>query len=490
MIPSDLAARLRFLHEASLFETSPPVAGLHRARELQAQLQELLPGQRFFATLQRTLPDGTFRALVAGQQVTLALNTAAKPGDTLELIATNVSPKVVLSRLATPADGANIGSARPTLSPTGQLISFLLTGQPAAKPAELLNNQPFFQNPPPASGSTAGNAAGTQPQPVIAQPANAQVASAQVASTIVGTQLTAAASAQPATTHGAQPASAASAQPAATTSAQLASTGAQMAATSTQLASVGAQLVPLLRQALSQSGLFYEAHQAQWLAGKIDLAALLREPQAQGAGQPLTGRPATGAPPSAPPSPGQSTGGAGGTGSTASAEAAPRTGSVATALANAAAQALGRTEAPIARIRDVTSQQAENIMRNNPVAERLLPIVHQQLESLASHQYIWHGMAWPNQMFEWIIEDPRDEGHAESEDADGQWNTTLRLTLPRLGGVEARVQLSLNGVALRLQVDDKPAAARLEARRDELAEALEAAGVPLTGMVVEHRDGS
>ena len=64
MIPSDLAARLRLLNEASFFNTDPPVAGLQRAREIQAQLPDLVPGQRFFATLQRTLPDGTFRAIV------------------------------------------------------------------------------------------------------------------------------------------------------------------------------------------------------------------------------------------------------------------------------------------------------------------------------------------------------------------------------------------------------------------------------------------
>ncbi|MCL2644683.1 MAG: flagellar hook-length control protein FliK, partial [Betaproteobacteria bacterium] len=176
MIPSDLAARLRFLHEASLFETSPPVAGLNRAREIQAQLRELVPGQRFFATLQRTLPDGTFRALVAGQQVTLALNASAKPGDTLELVATNVSNKVVLSRLATPADGAAAGSARPTLSQTGQLISFLLTGQPAAKPTVLSNGQPLFQPLPSAPGSPAGSA--PAPQAAIAQAATAATAQA------------------------------------------------------------------------------------------------------------------------------------------------------------------------------------------------------------------------------------------------------------------------------------------------------------------------
>jgi len=409
MIPSDLAARLRFLHEASLFETSPPVAGLNRAREIHAQLQELAPGQRFFATLQRTLPDGTFRALVAGQQVTIALNASAKPGDTLELVATHVSPKGILSKLAAPADGANIGSARPALSQTGQLISFLLTGQPAAKPVVLSNNQPFFQAATP------------------------------------GASFTSAASAQQATN-------------------------------STQLASISAHLAPLLRQALSQSGLFYEAHQAQWLAGKVDLAALLREPQAQESRQPQTGNPATAGSPSAS--------------STTNAEATSRAGNAATASTHAAGQARAWNEAPIARIREITGQQPEGVLRNNPIAERLLPIVHQQLESLASHQYVWHGMAWPGQMFEWIIEDPRDEGRAQGEEADGQWNTTLRLTLPRLGGVEARVQLGAKGVALCLQVEDKSTVARLEARRTELTEALEAAGVPLTGMVVAHDDGS
>ena len=469
MIPSDLAARLRFLHEASFFETSPPVAGLNRARELQAQLQELVPGQRFFATLQRTLPDGTFRALVAGQQITLSLNASAKPGDTLELIATNVSPKVVLSRLATSADGAAASSARPTLSSTGQLISFLLTGQPAAKPAVLSNGQPFFQAPPPAPGSPAANVA----SPHIAQAVT--VTTAQTAA-VTTAQTAATANTQPATV-GTQP----------TANAQLASTSAQLVATATttQLASASTQLAPLLRQALSQSGLFYEAHQAQWLSGKVDLATLLREPQAQGTGQP--GNPtAAGSPSSsgtAPPA--QATGG---TGNTMGADTT-RIGNTATP-ANAAVQALARNEAPISQIREVASQQAESVMRNSPIPERLLPIVHQQLESLASHQYIWHGMAWPGQMFEWIIEDPRDEGHAEGEDADGQWDTTLRLTLPRLGGVEARVQLGAKGVALRLQVNDKSTVVKLEARRDELGEALEAAGVPLTGMAVEYVDES
>ncbi|MDR0563708.1 MAG: flagellar hook-length control protein FliK [Azoarcus sp.] len=440
MIPSDLAARLRFLHEASLFETSPPVAGLQRSRELQNQLQELLPGQRFFATLQRTLPDGTFRALVAGQQVTLALNTSAKPGDTLELVATKVTPGMVLSRIATPADGAGTGSARPTLSQTGQLISFLLTGQPASKPAALAMSQPLFQSPPPPLGNSA---AGTN----VAAGATANLPAASMA-------------ASPAA--GAVNLSAAS-------------------------SAISTQLAPLLRQALSQSGLFYESHQAQWLAGKIDVAALLREPQAQG-GQPQASPAGTAGSTAASGAAGNLPS-ASGAGNAASAEVATaRAGNTPASQTNAAIQALARHESPVARIRDAASAPAENALRNNPIPERLLPVVHQQLEALASHQYVFHGLAWPGQPFEWVVDDPRDEGYAEGEEADEQWKTTLRLTLPRLGGVEARIQLGAKGVALRLQVDGKTAAVTLGSRRGELAQALEAAGVPLTGMVVEPRN--
>ena len=110
MIPADLAARLRLLNEASFFNTEPPVAGLQRAREIQAQLPELVPGQRFFATLQRTLPDGTFRALVAGQQMTLSLNSAAKSGDTLELEVSQVTPRAVFARIV----GAETAAGRRT----------------------------------------------------------------------------------------------------------------------------------------------------------------------------------------------------------------------------------------------------------------------------------------------------------------------------------------------------------------------------------------
>lgn len=376
MIPADLAARLRLLNEASFFNSEPPVPGLQRAREIQSQLPELVPGQRFFATLQRTLPDGTFRALVAGQQMTLALNTAAKSGDTLELEVSQVTPRAVFARIVGQEAAATVtASAQPALSQTGRLISFLLTGQPAAQPASLAANQPLLAAPP----------------------AN------------------------------------------------------------------GAQLAPLLRQALGQSGLFYESHQADWVLGRRDTASLTSEPQGQaqtrstapGASQAATGQ-AVHQGVASPKNGTQS-------GQPAAADGSER-------AAQARGAALADEAAPV---------------RTAPIPERLIPIVHQQLDALATQQYVWHGQAWPGQAVEWRIEDPeRDDGSAEEETAHG-WDSTLRLTLPRLGGVEAQLHLSGKQVALRLRADEADTLVALDAGAAALASALEAVDLRLSGLIVE-----
>ena len=398
MIPADLAARLRTLTEASFFETEPPVPGLQRAREIQSRLPELVPGQRFFATLQRTLPDGSFRAVVAGQQMTLALDGSAKSGDTLELEVTQLTPRTVFARVVGgEAAGTAGASAQPALSQTGKLISFLLTGQPAPSAASLAGNRPLLSAPPTA----------------------------------------------------------------------------------------GSQLVPVLRQALGQSGLFYESHQAQWVLGKLDTAALLREPQGQqsapGAG---AGQPGTGASTNATGQAGAATASA-----TPSTPAAPAAQSAATAAARLAgatddAAQLDATRSP-ASLRAGVEEAAP--VRAQPIPERLMPVVHQQLDALATQQYVWQGQAWPGQPIEWVIEDPQGEGSREGDDAEPTWNTTLRLTMPRLGGVEAQLHLTPAGVALRLRADDPATIRALDAGGAALASALEAANLKLTGLVVEPR---
>jgi hypothetical protein len=407
MIPSDLAARLRTLTEASFFETEPPVPGLQRAREIQSRLPELVPGQRFFATLQRTLPDGSFRAVVAGQQMTLALDGAAKSGDTLELEVTQLTPRTVFARVVGgEAAGTAGASAQPALSQTGKLISFLLTGQPAPSAASLAGNRPLLSAPPTA----------------------------------------------------------------------------------------GSQLVPVLRQALGQSGLFYESHQVQWVLGKLDTAALLREPQGQAGGANAAGG---GAGANAGAAAGTAAGGSVATGIGTMAGAAAASTSVAAgqgpgtpvdAAESTASRAITDTDASRSASSTVRAALDETAApRPAAIPERLMPVVHQQLDALATQQYVWQGQAWPGQRFEWWIEDPQHEGEQAGEEAENAWNTTLRLTLPRLGGVEARLHLTPAGVALRLVADDTATLQALDGGAAALASALEAANLKLTGLVIEPR---
>lgn len=406
MIPSDLAARLRTLSEASFFETEPPVPGLQRTREIQSRLPELVPGQRFFATLQRTLPDGSFRAVVAGQQMTLSLDASAKSGDTLELEVTQLTPRTVFARVVGGETATAAGaSAQPALSQTGRLISFLLTGQPAPSAASLAGNRPLLSAPPTA----------------------------------------------------------------------------------------GSQLVPVLRQALGQSGLFYESHQVQWVLGKLDTAALLREPQGQAGGANTAGGGAgtTGAGASAGGAAGAAAGAPTAAGST-SAAAGQAAGTSADAATRATESATNRATADTDASRSASSTARAALdeaaaPRPGPIPERLMPVVHQQLDALATQQYVWQGQAWPGQRFEWWIEDPQHEGEQAGEEAENAWNTTLRLTLPRLGGVEARLHLTPAGVALRLVADDTATLQTLDGGAAALASALEAANLKLTGLVIEPR---
>lgn len=241
----------------------------------------------------------------------------------------------------------------------------------------------------------------------------------------------------------------------------------------------GAPLVPALRTALSQSGLFYESHQAQWISGQVTTQALRQEPQGQ-------------VPPTPPP---------------------PATTSIVAEAGRPDVAILRDTTAPPPPAVPPTAQPAEGtprqalqpqdarleagaspeLARGTPTAtgsaipERILQVVSQQLDALATQQFVWQGQVWPGQTMEWQIEDPTG-GRGEGVE-NQNWNTTLRLTLPRLGTVEARLQLTPSGVAVRLLAADHATQSALTAASTALAQQLDAAQVPLMALTVEPGDG-
>ena len=195
----------------------------------------------------------------------------------------------------------------------------------------------------------------------------------------------------------------------------------------------------VLRNALAHSGIFYESHQAQWVAGERTLATLMREPQARFA--PLRH----------------------------GVKAAP-------------AERAGSHGAA-----DGDGAQALPHLPELPVHRDALAMIKQQLDTLESRHVAWHGLIWHGQPLDWeVTEEPPPARELADEPA---WRTQLRLTLPRLGRIAVTLQVATRGVTIALRATDAGTLVALEHASAELRQSLRNAGVTPLSITV-HRDES
>nr|WKF57667.1 hypothetical protein HUO10_002160 [Paraburkholderia busanensis] len=289
------------------------------------------------------------------------------------------------------------------------------------------------------------------------------------------------------------------------------------AAGTTATANVAAAQVPVaalaaaLEQTVGDSGLFYEAHLAQWLAGQRSPASLADEPQNKlvaNAQLPLDWA-------------GEGNDASGSTASTRQGmSGAPNSGQAGAADGNAARAAQSIPNAQTARfmagevlassLSDLNGQTTHsNLHSATPqpgdasasqtsqsmaaaVHPATVPLVRQQLDMLATGQFRWAGEAWPGAKLDWTIEQDGDEwdrsgGGAASED-DQPWRTRLTLSLPTLGTVDA--ELTLTGTRLVARVQASPVgAARLALQGESFRQRLAAAGIALDGLTIREIGG-
>ncbi len=196
-----------------------------------------------------------------------------------------------------------------------------------------------------------------------------------------------------------------------------------------------------LQQAFSRSGLFYESHQAQWLAGQRTREQLLQEPQ----------------------------------------------GRLSTATAPATAAELDTASAlPATASHDAHADGSGAEAPGRIVHKEALPQVQQQLAALETGQMNWRGEVWPGQTMDWTIEDG-----APDPDTPGdphRWHSRLRLTLPRLGQVTAMFTLEPRGVRIALSAADAPAVETLRTGQPLLVRAMHGSGLGVSGIEVRHDD--
>lgn len=193
-----------------------------------------------------------------------------------------------------------------------------------------------------------------------------------------------------------------------------------------------AELALALQRSITNSGLFYESHLAQWTLQQYPQQQLQSEPQAQWRGMSAAVGPAA-------TNPGTTAG----------------------------------------------MQQPNAVML--PLPDHAASLLRLQLQTLVAQQIVWHGEPWPGQPASIHIADDSPAAHTGIEKT---WRTRLELTLPLLGTVNASIALTGQHLDVALRSDTGESAERLRATVESLAAALDARTFDVAAIRVEHGDAS
>lgn len=204
----------------------------------------------------------------------------------------------------------------------------------------------------------------------------------------------------------------------------------------TALASVFMQA---LSQNVQQSGMFYESHLAQLVKGQTTLSQLQQQPQAQ-------------------------------------------------AHLQTSQDADGKTSGAKQAQQTLQAAQTAASLQQSGIDPSTQQIVRQQLEVLANQLFAWRGEAWPGVPLELEVQRrPEEEGDTDEapepdEEHNTPWQTRLRVELPNLGEVEARLYIDEKALRLHLRAPDS--AEHLNLNLQPLVQRLQAQGIDIEQLQV------
>lgn len=455
------------LTAADAVHGTPPI-GDGRQAAFQRNLQALV-GQSLQATVLSKYPDGSFLVRVADNAARMLLPPGVQVGSEVPLTVIAAQPRPTFQLGNAPGAGAPLVYSE---APPGG----------ADAEAQLYHPMPAAPDTAAASAARAPAAAGAAPGMAAGAPSAAQAASAQqtlptgaqpagpgagaaasaanAQSAAQGAALPGAGTAQlarPATAGAALLAKAplvpaselpsldASTPPPTLSSAARVLTTVLTAAPATPagapvvltgkspLVAAGAppvpeQLAQHLQAAISQSGLFYESHVAEWVKGERSLAELMREPQMQRQQQ---------------------------------------------ALADGGAR-------PQASGPDLSAA----LMINQQLHAHEQGRVQWQGEAWPGQPMQWEVRREPHEQHH--QRDGRDSADGQPEQV---WRSGVRFRFPLLGKVAATVTLAGDQVQIQVQTDSDQSAVTLRAYAGRLEQAMAAAGAPLSSLTIAAQAG-
>ena len=210
-----------------------------------------------------------------------------------------------------------------------------------------------------------------------------------------------------------------------------------------------AELALALRTALVRSGLFYESHLADWVAGQDSLEGLMQEPQNRFAAE------------------------------AARLQTAPN-----------------RMDAEAAQTLATAALEDGQGSAGTRAAHPLHALLTQQLQVLEAPHFAWRGELWPGQPIEWQLRRDAEQADAgpsapATEEAPAGWESRLKLTLPRLGTLDVHIRLDPHqAFSIRMMPAQPETAPLLQQHQSQLSERLAAAGCVLNTLTVQHDGGA
>ena len=205
-------------------------------------------------------------------------------------------------------------------------------------------------------------------------------------------------------------------------------TAAPLASTAEGLVASAPEMSAVLQQSLVQSGLFYESHLAQWLAGDRNLSEILEEPQAR-----IT---------------------------------------------------------KDAKFPGSSPASSGNVVL--PLDAQALNLVQYQLAALDSSRVLLQFEVWPGQWLRWEVEEAGEEERdknrpdAGSPDSAPAWRTRLEMVLPQLGALSARLTLGAQGLDVQVDAAEPASTDLLQVNRLALQRTLAEAGLPTANIAIRH----
>lgn len=117
-------------------------------------------------------------------------------------------------------------------------------------------------------------------------------------------------------------------------------------------------------------------------------------------------------------------------------------------------------------------------------SETLPALVNSQLHTLDNGIVTWQGSIWPQQEMAWEVSQDSSQEESAADPSERAWSTVVRLDLPNIGPVCARISLYNGTASIQFDVDESASAALLQNETYKLGAALTEAGLTPTQIKV------